>query len=169
MRAFPMVIVLVFMAGHIQAQNSIVGRISDLRDSTALIGATVYINDLKRGAVTDMEGAYIIDNLPSGNFLVEFKYAGYETQVKVVTTAGTTVQNAFLNPAVTELNEVVVTGISHSTELERSPIPVTTITAETLSQRTATNRMDKIASHPGMSQITTGTGISKPVVRGLSF
>ena len=169
MRAFPIVIVLVFLVGHIFAQNSIVGRISDLRDSTALIGATVYINDLKRGAVTDMEGAYILDNLPSGNFLVEFKYAGYETQVRVVTTAGTTVQNAFLNPAVTELNEVVVTGISHSTELKRSPIPVTTITAETLSQRTATNLMDKIASHPGISQITTGTGISKPVVRGLSF
>src|SRR5690606_37018302 len=46
---------------------------------------------------------------------------------------------------------------------------VTTISAEMLSHQVATNLMDKVAGHPGISQITTGTGISKPVVRGLSF
>ena len=169
MRILLAISVVVISFGQLAAQNSIVGRIADLRDSTALIGATVYISDLKRGAVTNLEGWYSIENLPSGNFLVEFKYAGYETQVVIVSTEGKTEHNVWLNPAVTELNEVVVSGISHSTELKRSPIPVTTISAEMLSHQVATNLMDKVAGHPGISQITTGTGISKPVVRGLSF
>lgn len=169
MRILLAISVVVIMFGRIDAQNAIVGRIADLRDSTALIGATVYINDLKRGAVTNVQGWYSLENLPSGNFLVEFKYAGYETQVAVIRVAGRTEYDVKLNPAVTELNEVVVTGISHSTELKQSPIPVTTLNAEMLSERAGTNLMDKIAGHPGISQITTGTGISKPVVRGLSF
>src|SRR5690606_32322498 len=169
MRILLAISVVVISFGQLAAQNSIVGRIADLRDSTALIGATVYISDLKRGAVTNLEGWYSIENLPSGNFLVEFKYAGYETQVVIVSTEGKTEHNVWLNPAVTELNEVVVSGISHSTELKRSPIPVTTISAEMLAHQVATNLMDKVAGHPGISQITTGTGISKPVVRGLSF
>lgn len=161
--------VIVIFFGRLNAQNSIVGRITDMRDSTALIGATLYISDLKRGAATNLEGRYVLENLPAGHFLVEVRYAGYETQVVVVRVQGRTVFNVALNPAVTELNEVVVTGISHSTELKRSPIPITTLGAEALAERPATNLMDKIAGHPGISQITTGTGISKPVVRGLGF
>lgn len=160
---------LLIAFGRVVAQNSISGRITDANDSTALIGATVFVADLKRGGVTDMEGKYSLQNLPLGTFLVEFKYAGYETHVAIIRADGRTEYNVKLNPAVTELNEVVITGISHSTELKRSPIPITTISAERLAERPASNLMDKIAGHPGVSQITTGAGISKPVVRGLGF
>src|SRR5690606_41758798 len=93
----------------------------------------------------------------------------YTTLFRSVRVDGKTEYNVALTPAVTELSEVVVTGISHSTELKRSPIPVTTISPEALRERTGTNLIDKIAGHPGVGQITTGAGISKPVIRGLGF
>lgn len=150
-------------------QHAIFGQITDARDGTPLIGATAVITDLRRGTAADMDGMYVIDNLPSGSFLVEFKYAGYESRVELVRVEGRTEHNVKLTPAVTELNEIVVTGISHSTELKRSPIPVTTISPESLLERTGSNIVDKIAGHPGIGQITTGAGISKPVIRGLGF
>lgn len=161
--------VLFFLPGILFGQHAIFGKITDARDSTPLIGATAVITDLRRGAVADLNGMYLLDNLPSGQFLVEFQYAGYESRVELIRVDGRTEYNVALTPAVTELNEVVVTGTSHSTELKRSPIPVTTISAESLVERSGSNLIDKIASQPGIGQITTGAGISKPVVRGLGF
>jgi iron complex outermembrane receptor protein len=160
---------LFFLPATVFAQHAIYGQIIDARDGTPLIGATAVITELRRGAVADMDGMYLIDNLPSGSFLVEYKYAGYESRVERVRVDGRTEHNVALTPAVTELNEVVVTGISHSTELKRSPIPVTTIRPESLREKAGSNIVDKIAGHPGVGQITTGAGISKPVIRGLGF
>lgn len=162
-------VILLFFPATLFGQHAIFGQITDARDSTPLIGATAVITDLRRGTVADLDGMYLLDNLPSGSFLVEFKYAGYESRVELVRVDGKTEYNVALTPAVTELSEVVVTGISHSTELKRSPIPVTTISPEALRERTGTNLIDKIAGHPGVGQITTGAGISKPVIRGLGF
>jgi iron complex outermembrane recepter protein len=151
------------------AQNILSGKITDAKDSEALIGATVYITDLKRGAVTDIEGFYSLGNLPKGNFLVEVKYAGYANKVSMVAINGNTEFNVKLTEAVTELSEVVVTGISHSSEVRQSPIPITTIGTEAISEQSATNLVDNISKQAGISQITTGSAVSKPVVRGLSY
>lgn len=168
MRRFSLAILL-FLPSTLYGQHAIFGQITDARDSSPLIGATVVITDLRRGAVADLDGMYRLDNLPSGSFLLEFKYAGYESRVERVRVDGKTEHNVALTPAVTELSEVVVTGISHSTELKRSPIPVATISPELLQERTGSNLVDKIAGYPGVGQITTGAGISKPVIRGLGF
>src|SRR6188768_3533004 len=66
------------------AQNSLSGKITDHDDEGALTGAAVYIPDLKRGAVADKEGYYFIPDLPKGNFLIECKFIGYGTLVKLI-------------------------------------------------------------------------------------
>ena len=68
-----------------------------------------------------------------------------------------------------ELNEVVVTGLTGETRLSHSPTPVTVLTGRTIHSTAATNLIDAIALQPGVAQITTGGGISKPVIRGLGY
>ena len=68
-----------------------------------------------------------------------------------------------------ELNEVVVTGLTGETRLSHSPAPVSIISNRTLNATAATNLIDAIAKQPGVAQITTGSGISKPVIRGLGY
>ena len=67
------------------------------------------------------------------------------------------------------LHEVVVTGLTGSTHINHIPSPVSVISANELQNITSTNIIDAIAKHPGISQITTGGGISKPVIRGLGY
>ncbi len=74
-----------------------------------------------------------------------------------------------LEETIAELNEVVVTGLSQSAEKNRTPTPITTISPIQLKQISATNIIDAIATLPGISQVTTGSGISKPVIRGLGY
>ena len=68
-----------------------------------------------------------------------------------------------------ELNEIVVTGLTGETRLSHSPAPVSLISNRDLQSTAATNLIDAIAKQPGVAQITTGSGISKPVIRGLGY
>ncbi|HMI67755.1 MAG TPA: carboxypeptidase-like regulatory domain-containing protein, partial [Cyclobacteriaceae bacterium] len=151
------------------AQNSLTGKVTDFHDHTPIIGATVYIPDLKKGTSTDVDGAYKIDRLPRGRFLVEIKFIGYSTVIQSVQMNGTTQLDVVLNSAVTELNEVVVTGISHSSELKNNPLPIATLNTKSLTENTSTNLIDNISKKAGVNQITTGPAISKPVIRGLGY
>jgi len=67
------------------------------------------------------------------------------------------------------LEEIVVTGLTGNTQLRNSPIPVNVISMEALQTLSYTNIIDAIAKYPGIAQITTGGGISKPVIRGMGY
>ena len=70
---------------------------------------------------------------------------------------------------VNHLDEVVVTGWAGSVTSRMSPVPVTTISNRTLAYINAANVIGAISHQPGLSQITTGSSISKPVIRGLGY
>ena len=68
-----------------------------------------------------------------------------------------------------QLNEVMVTGVTGNTKLKHSTVPISVVTGKELRQLTSTNIIDAVAKEPGMAQITTGGGISKPIIRGLGY
>ena len=68
-----------------------------------------------------------------------------------------------------KLNELVVTGVTGDTKLKNSTAPISIISAKKLHSTSSTNVIDAIAHQPGMSQLTTGSGISKPIIRGLGY
>ena len=68
-----------------------------------------------------------------------------------------------------QLNEVMVTGVTGDTKLKHSTAPISVLTGKELRQTTSTNVIDAVAKQPGMAQISTGGGISKPVIRGLGY
>ena len=68
-----------------------------------------------------------------------------------------------------ELKEVMVTGAVGDMKMKESPMPISILQAKELHQLSSTNLIDAIAKQPGIAQITTGSGISKPVIRGLGY
>ena len=68
-----------------------------------------------------------------------------------------------------KLNEVVIQGVVGNTKVRHSPLPVSVINARTLRQTSSNNIVDAVSKQPGVSQVTTGSGISKPVIRGLGY
>ena len=67
------------------------------------------------------------------------------------------------------LKEVVVTGSAGETRLADATTPVELLTATDLTAVASTNIIDAVAQLPGVSQVTTGAGISKPVIRGMGY
>ena len=67
------------------------------------------------------------------------------------------------------IDEAVITGLTGPTRLRESPVPFSYISGKSLHSQASTNIVSAIARYPGISQISTGPGISKPVVRGLGY
>ena len=67
------------------------------------------------------------------------------------------------------LPEVIVTGVQSAVEKQKFPMPVSVLSQKDFLQNSATNVIDALSTIPGVSQITIGPAISKPVVRGLGY
>ena len=149
-------------------KNSFSGRVTDSAGNP-LVAASVYIPDLKTGTQTGKDGTFVLNNLVSGGHLVELSYVGYSTQTEYVDIKGDVRKDFILSPSILENNEVVVTGVTAASHIRRSPVPVMVVRKEDLLKGVAVNLIDGLTKSPGISQISTGPAISKPVIRGLGY
>jgi iron complex outermembrane receptor protein len=156
------------MAAH--AQHSISGIISDKRDKAKLIeGVSVFIPEFEKSDVSKEGGKYIISNIGAGVMNIQFIKIGYKSVVKTIDARDNeTVLNIEMEPSTIELEEVVVT--SNQTKLpDNIPYPVSIVSKNDLRETGAPSLMDALSQEPGVDKISLGTGINKPVIRGLSF
>ena len=68
-----------------------------------------------------------------------------------------------------QLNELTVTGVTGDTKLKHVTAPVSIVSPQVLRTTASTNVIDAISHQPGVSQLTTGGSISKPIIRGLGY
>ncbi len=162
-------LIFIGVINFVKAQNSFSGTVKDAQTKEPIIGASIYISDLKKGVSTDTSGYFKVENIKIGNYLLEISSVGYKSVIERVNLIKNTGINYLLNPSTKELTEVVVTGVTRSTELKLSPIIIKAIDKNSLNQNSSTNLIDALKNVPGISQITTGASISKPVIRGLGY
>lgn len=152
-----------------RGHKTLTGKISDAKDGEALIGVSVYLPQLKRGTVTDIEGNYILKDLPAITTSVQVTYVGHQSVVKDVDLRQTSQMDLKLQESNAQINEVVVTGFTGNLLLRQMPAAVSYISSKDLVRQSSTNIIDAVAKQPGIAQVTTGPGISKPVIRGLGY
>ena len=163
------ILVMILFFQLAKSQNSITGKITDNLTQEAIPGATVYIQELKTGAIADKNGIYVINNLPKAKVIIQVSFLGYRSIVKEIDLATTSTLNFALEQAITEMNEVVITGSSRVTEIAKTPVPMITVSSRELLQNLSTNIIDAISRLPGVSAVTTGPNVSKPFIHGLGY
>lgn len=145
------------------------GKITDAKTGEVLPGASISIEDLKMGTVADAAGQFVFSEIPSGHHYIEVSHTGYTTVAEHLDISGNTIRNFALYPSVIENQAVIVTGVANATSIKKAPVPITTLRKTELMQSASTNLIDVLAKKPGISQVGTGPGISKPVIRGLGY
>jgi iron complex outermembrane receptor protein len=167
-------LLLCMLAGIANAHNNpgktkLSGKVTDKTTHEPLVAATVYIAELRTGAITQLDGSYVIENLPQTKVLVQVKYTGYKTILENIDLNTVTTKNFEMEATATEVNEVVITGMSKNTEIKKSPIPIIVVDQKYLEQNLFTNVIDGISKVPGVNAVTTGPNVSKPFIRGLGY
>ncbi|MDZ7290633.1 MAG: TonB-dependent receptor [candidate division KSB1 bacterium] len=98
--------------------GKIAGRVTDAESGEALPGANVVIEETTLGAATDLNGNYVILNVPPGVYTVMFSYIGYQpVRMKEVRVSVdfTTTLNMKMKASTVEIGVVEVVG-------ERQPL-----------------------------------------------
>jgi iron complex outermembrane receptor protein len=169
MKKILIILVMIVSYHTINAQNKITGKITDNITGGPIPGATVYIPELKTGTIADKNGVYKLENLPKVKVVIQVSFLGYKSVVENIDLSITMSRDFILEQAITEINEVVITGLSRATEITRTPVPIITVNRRELQQNLNTNIIDAIAKLPGVSAVTTGPNVSKPFIHGLGF
>jgi len=157
----------------IQAQSNrgtVTGTVTDT-NGNSLPGVQVVDPALQRGTTTGPDGQYRLDNLPTGDHTLEFRFVGYQTAVREVTLdRGETLQmDVTLKTQVLETEGVTVTGTARARSTLRTPQDVDVMGSEDLqSSRSASLGALLQETVGGVSSIETGSQAGKPVLRGLS-
>jgi iron complex outermembrane receptor protein len=145
------------------------GKITEKTSGEPIPGVSIYFPDLKTGTISKPDGTYSIDKLPATKLLVQVRFIGYKMVTQQIDLSKISTFDVQLEMSVTEISEVVVTGQSGGVENNRTPSPIAVVPRIDMLQNSSTNIIDALARIPGISQITTGTGISKPVIRGMGY
>jgi iron complex outermembrane receptor protein len=149
-------------------RGTLTGKVTDEKGNP-LPGASVFLHDVKAGAIADAAGNYKTAPINRGSYLVEVTYQGFASQIVPVTLNGNTFKNFTLNTTAVEQEAVTVTGVSSATRVRNSPQPVSLVKRTELLQNASTNLINALVRKGGVSVITTGPAISKPVIRGLGY
>ncbi|MCW9707555.1 TonB-dependent receptor [Fodinibius salsisoli] len=136
-----------------QAQTGTVNG-SVTHDGKPLPGVNISLPDIQKGASTNAEGFYKINNIPEGSYTLRATFIGYkEFTTNISINAGqTTPVDITLKKATSQMNEMVVTGTMRKTYVKDSPVKVEVVNTEKLTQgKTSSNFMDLVGSVNGLT------------------
>lgn len=163
------IICVMVLSYHIaQAQYAISGTVKDDKN-LPLIGATVFIPDMNKGTVSDSKGKYELTGIPNGKMKIEFSYLGYTNRIETVILNKSDLKlDVQLAQTAIEAEELVVSGGYNSTQHENA-VKIDILKMNSNSLKITPNFAEMLTRIPGVDMISKGSGVSKPVVRGMSM
>ena len=163
-------LLLLLTTSSLWAQNTaeLSGKITDKATQKPLIGADIYLKELKKGTNADTQGNYHLKGIPEGNYTIIGSYLGYQTFSKKIYLKGQEHLDISLKEQAEEISGVTVSGKSIAHQKKEESMPVTVIDMSNM-RGTVSNVQDILAKTVGVTLRTSGgVGSSSRIsVRGL--
>ncbi|MGC8803635.1 MAG: TonB-dependent receptor, partial [Bacteroidales bacterium] len=163
-----LVVTFILLSSYTQAQNKITGKITD-QNNMPLSGVSIFIPDLNKGTISNSNGTYELSNLPDGRMKIQYSALGYATHIETVELMDKSIElNIILNQTAIEMDEIVVSSGYNNTQHENA-VKIDILKLNPLTTKSTPNFTEIITQVPGVDMISKGSGVSKPVIRGLSM
>src|SRR6266513_151000 len=158
---------LVLVAGLLGTGDTLSGRVADPAGNP-VAGATVTVVELHRVAVTRADGAYRFADLPPGRYTITVRGLGFAPVARDVAVRGATGLSVTLTRTAIWVEPVTVTATRAPLAAGLSPLPTEALSEDRLRREQSVSLAHALANLPGVSALTTGQQIGKPVIRGLT-
>ncbi|HET7361558.1 MAG TPA: TonB-dependent receptor [Salinimicrobium sp.] len=160
-------LLLLAVSAMAHGQNSISGIVLDQETKQPIIGATIYMPKLEKGKITDFDGKFTFEKLPAKNYNLVISFLGFTTKTVAVELPLAEPLKIFMEPSSIEMEQIIISTPFHQLQTE-NVMKVARESIRDLSKSGAVSLSSGISQIAGVSTISTGTGIGKPVIRGLS-
>jgi hypothetical protein len=173
---FLLFITISALSSYLSAQGgtaSLIGQITDT-DGNTLIGATVYIEEISKGTIADVNGNYQFVGIAAGEYTVTFSYIGYQEEKRNISLEKWDVIRLDVKMQISAmgLDEVVITGQAvgqHAAiQQQRNASGImNVVSSEKLQELPDVNVAEAVGRLPGlMVERNRGEG-QKIIIRGL--
>lgn len=156
------------------ASGIIRGVVRDSSTNESLIGANVIIVGTSLGAATDLEGKYMIEAVPAGQYTIKCSYIGYNSLERKITVSNnqTIVLNFKLRNNALQGKEIVVsaqaTGQAAAINQQVSSDKIVNVVSEQkIRELPDANAAEALGRLPGISIIRSGGEANQIIMRGL--
>jgi iron complex outermembrane receptor protein len=147
--------------------DSVTGRVVD-PGGQPIASAVVEIAELGRHVTTAADGSFRLA-LPPGHYTLVIRYQGYAPAVReIVGGPGQALFEITLTPSPFRLEPVTVTATRQPLATTGASLPATALAGDELRQAQSVSLAHVVDVLPGVSAITTGAQIGKPVIRGFA-
>ncbi len=148
-------------------RSQVSGRVTD-NLGEPLIGATVQLLPDSQATATDIDGRYFFPKIATGEHTLAVTYVGFQARRRTFDYRPGEPRelNFQLSPTDVLLDAVTITEEHAKQENTLATVHLSERYLEQNIQGSFAKSLEKL---PGLSTITTGLGIAKPVIRGLSF
>ena len=125
MKKWTLLILFIFSVIFIKAEDksTLSGFVNDSKTGEVLISATVFIEELGQGLVTNQYGFYSI-TIPDGTYNIQFRYLGYQTKKEKLELSGSKKLNIELTPEVENIDEVIIRAGGNDRNVKSTEISV---------------------------------------------
>lgn len=150
------------------AQNSISGTIKN-QNNEPISTVEISISDANIQTKSNEKGQFEIKNLPIGKWTLIFKKDKFEIKSEVISIGNQEqkILDIILEEEQHHIDEILVSSVFNKTQNE-NVIKIDHINLKQIQNEGAINLSDALATNPGVSVVSTGASIGKPVIRGLS-
>lgn len=174
-RWLPFLLITFSTVSAFAASSRLSGYVRDSHNGSALPGATVYLNGTSFGAATDLNGKYVINDVPAGSYVLRITYIGYEPkEVSIILRPGEDLHlDVKLNAVGVQGKNVVVTaqaaGQNAAINQQLSSMDIkNVVSAARIQSLPDANAAESVGRLPGISLIRKGGEGAQVVIRGLA-
>ncbi|MCL1938951.1 MAG: TonB-dependent receptor [Candidatus Azobacteroides sp.] len=157
--------IVFFCAAYLNVYSQSQVKVLDKETQEPVMHASVYFPDSKTGTETDESGNFTFET-KANSVLVQISSIGYKTYLETLKLNDDTL-SVFLEPSLHDLQEIVVSGSSSRLQGE-NVANVEIVSLNNNAQMQGISLSQKLSETPGISNLSTGAGIGKPVIRGFS-
>lgn len=151
-----------------QHSATISGKVTDNR-SNGIPGASVSVLNTNRSVLTDSAGNFLINNIPTGNYIIEVTAIGFAaTDDRVKLTPQTNPLSITLDATAVHLDAVVVTAQKKEELVQQVPFSISAITAKQVQEYRLWNAKDITAIVPNLYSANPGDQRNVTSIRGIT-
>ncbi len=164
---------MLLLCGFAKAQeNTFQIKVLNEKENEPLLGASVYINTLKKGSTTDFDGVATLQDIPEGDYILQISFVGFKTIETQITVPNQKKLVFYLQESADALETIVLQSTRSTRTIKKIPTRIEFIGAEELGEKVAMNATNismtlRESTGIQMQQTSLSSGNSNIRIQGL--
>ncbi|WP_036067436.1 TonB-dependent receptor [Leptospira noguchii] len=160
--------ILIFPISIFALDVTLTGIVKD-KYGNSISNVRIIVQESRKIAITNDKGEFVLNHVPPGKYTLVAISRDHQSETISITVGEKDEKIQFiLLESSLDQSAINVTAKSTNSDFLTAPQPTTVLSGRQLDRQRGETAMSAVNNTPGVSNLTTGAGTSKPIIRGLT-